>query len=132
MHHLDLAWGLYAGVCKDDDQIYLQLIEYNKAYAESYMKHAGEVIYAKALPPRISDSPGFWKCKGCDFFNTCHNDVIPATNCRTCIHAQPSKISNPPGLWVCNRQQPEIDTQPNKGCNFYGTNTKFFADDIPF
>lgn len=132
MHKLELKWGLYVGVNKNDDELYLQLVEYNAGVALHYLKLAGEIIYARELPPRISDTPGHWKCRFCDFKETCHFDRTPESNCRTCRFAQPAKESNPQGMWVCQKGRWEVDTQPEKGCGHYELNKMFFKPDVPF
>lgn len=135
MQHLDLKWALYLGVNKNDDEIYAQFVQFAPEVAKHYLELAGKIIYARyksAIPPKLSQSPGFWKCNYCPFLQTCHYDAPPEINCRTCIHSCPSVVSNPPGLWTCARQQPEIDSKPEVGCNNWALNDNLFEDSVPF
>lgn len=128
MHKHELEWGLYVGVCKDDDRVHFQLIPYRREYAEHYIELAGQIIFAETLPPRISATPGFWKCKFCHHRSTCHDGVMPDVNCRTCLFATPLEG----GVWGCGADREEVRTSPRKGCNQWQVNTNFFSDDVPF
>ena len=128
MHELDLKWALYCGVCKDDDRLHMQMVEYNRQMALTYLQHGHDIIYATEPPPRINESPGFWKCKFCNHAQVCHFGAPPLLNCRTCEYANPI----PNGLWACARNKDEIHSCPQSGCTEYKLNANHFKDEVPF
>lgn len=89
MHKYDLEWGLYMAVNKNDDDLHLELIYKDTPIAERYIERAGLIIYADTGPERISNSPGWYECKFCDYKGLCHQKEVPEINCRTCIHSSP-------------------------------------------
>lgn len=60
---------------------------------------ARRIIEAKHAPARISESETFYKCRWCDHAQTCHGDLRPLVNCRTCLHSSPVDG----GQWHCDR-----------------------------
>ncbi len=98
MGKFNLRCALYMAVNKNDDEIHAELIGFDPTQYQRYVDRSIQVIDARTPPPRISDTPGFWKCKFCDQSPVCHQAAVkPARNCRTCTHSKP--IEN--GEWVC-------------------------------
>lgn len=128
MGYLELKWGLYVGVNKNNDHFHIQIIEFNPSLFEAYRQHAYEIITAILPPKRINESPGFWKCKTCDHNKVCHLNGDPQVNCRTCRWASPANE----GRWNCGQGFPEVATQPTKGCMHWQRDLNLFPDGIPF
>jgi len=72
--------------------------EFNKADFERLMTRASKLAFANEPPERIGSST-FFECRWCSFHAICHTAVLPARNCRTCLHSSP--IDN--GEWRCGK-----------------------------
>lgn len=113
MHYEQLPAALYFAINKNDDDLFVPTVEYDPSVAERYIERAGKIIYAEFPPPRISDSPGWYQCKWCDFQRICHYDAPKEKNCRTCINSKP--IDN--GQWLCRRYDYVLSEQEQRiGC----------------
>lgn len=100
MHYMKLKWALYVAVCKDTDDLYMEIIYYKPEMAEAYRDRARQIIFSREAPPRITDNPSWFKCKFCDYRELCHGQaVLPHKNCRSCVFAAP----NEEGEWTCNK-----------------------------
>lgn len=99
-----LRYGLYMNKNKDNDDIYIEIAELDWSLADERMRLAEQVINAKTLMPRCSESPTYWKCKSCDMKGICHEGHKPMTNCRSCKWSEP--IDG--GKWQCNGWQAVI------------------------
>jgi len=116
MHYENLPFALYFAVNKNDDDIIITPIEYNARVAEKYIHRAYKIIFAKFPPPRINESPGWYKCKWCDFSTVCHEAYPKAVNCRTCINSAPIYE----GQWHCQHFDVILDTAAQRlGCQQY-------------
>lgn len=98
MNKYELKWALYMAVNKNNDEIHLELVHYDPVVAERYLERSGLLIYSDKAPARLSDSPGWYECKFCEFTKICHQKEVPEINCRTCIHSTP--IANKE--WHCS------------------------------
>lgn len=94
-----LKWGLFGAVNKDNDQPHFEFVELDWKLAEEMEKKATDIIYSKTPPPRLSEQPAFWKCKGCTFNGPCHYNEPIEKNCRSCVFSQPGLDAN----WVCEK-----------------------------
>lgn len=101
MHHKGLLFSIYIAVCKDDDELYIELIEYDREHAEAADARALSILTTDQPPLRIDSNPAFWKCKMCVFKPVCHGTETPEVNCRTCAHAG----LGPDGTWLCVRHK---------------------------
>jgi hypothetical protein len=118
MYFGGLTHGLYQAVNKNDDDIYEETIELDKAVVKKYMQRAEFIINSDEAPERISDDPKWHECKGykdegksiCDYYFICHRDELPAVNCRTCAHSS----TGDNGAWTCSIGY--IAADPNMGC----------------
>lgn len=116
MYKYGLQYALYMAVNKNDDSYHFEVVELDAAVAEQYIDRAGKIIYAERIPDRISDDPGWYECKFCDYRLVCHNDTLPAKNCRTCVHSTPA----PEGQWGCDLYGAIIpEGVTYKGCENY-------------
>jgi hypothetical protein len=98
MHHLDLKFGLYVGKCKDNSEIYLEIIEYSEEHFDVLQRRVIEVITAETLLPRIgNDNPTWFECKLCDACDICFGREEPSKDCRNCEHVDVLDE----GKWKC-------------------------------
>lgn len=86
MKYYKLPFSLYLVVNKNTDELYGEIIPYEKDVADQYTRRAGEIIFASDPMPRISNVATFFKCKFCDEKEVCHGKKVAEINCRTCCH----------------------------------------------
>ena len=106
MHGTHIKRALYYAVCKDDDRIYTERVEYSKKEAEAALSRLSRIIFSDYAPARISDNPAWYECKMCGFFDVCHKQALPQRNCRTCLHSSPGKIEG----WHCALDDGPLNT----------------------
>jgi hypothetical protein len=88
--------------------------DYDQHYADQYAARARYIIYANRAPARISENPAWHECRWCDFYAICHQEAMPARNCRTCMASTP--VAD--GGWRCDRwDKPLSYEEQQKGCN---------------
>lgn len=110
MHGTELKRALYIAVCKDDDRIYTERLEYDKDHAVQAIAKGQRLALSDRLPPPISTDSTWFECKMCAGHNFCHGSkTTKEVNCRTCAHATPTSDST----WHCARWDDVIplDTQ---------------------
>lgn len=98
MHGTELKRALYVSVCKDDDRIYTERVEYDKEHAEKAIAKGQRIALTDNLPPPISTDPSWFECKMCAAHEFCHKTKLTKeVNCRTCAHITPLSDST----WHC-------------------------------
>ncbi|MBU3748394.1 MAG: oxidoreductase, partial [Burkholderiaceae bacterium] len=87
MHLTGLTRALYVAVCKDTDDIYVERLEVDHAFAQGLLGKAKRVIFAATPPAGISKDPTWYQCRMCDHAPVCHVNQVNAAaaeiNCRT-------------------------------------------------
>ena len=119
-----LSWALYGAVSKNDDSLHLELVQFDQTTYDRYLTRSAMVIDSVEPPPRISTTPGFWKCKFCDQAKVCHLGATPARTCRSCAY---SEVLDD-GKWRCLQQLPQKLLSPEEqraGCALYHLNPVF-------
>jgi hypothetical protein len=102
MHGTKIDRGLYLAVCKDDDRIYTERVQYYKGVAEKAVERGHRLALAERMPPPISTDPSWYQCRFCDAHSFCHDTRLTQhANCRTCAHSTPK----PDSTWRCERHQ---------------------------
>ena len=94
--------AMYIAVCKNDDTIYTERVEFDAVEFAKIMERAERVISADEPPLRISNDPSWYECKMCDHHSLCHGEEAPDVNCRTCAHSTPV-VDGEDGKWDCNQ-----------------------------
>lgn len=109
-----LSHALYLNVCKNDDDLHVEIVKLDWALGDRMRTRAEKIITSQIPPLRLSDNPTFWKCKNCDFFKQCHENGPLPKNCRSCKFAKPVDG----GEWLCEKVGQIIprDFVP-QGCN---------------
>jgi hypothetical protein len=121
MRKMGLAAALYMAVCKNTDDLYAEVITLDAEFADQFIDRGEKLVWANEAPKRVSESPGFWKCRFCDDRPVCHLRAEPAVNCRTCISSAPGKA----GTWHCRHPQHQIllsKELQQTGCADYARN----------
>lgn len=91
---------LFLSSCKDDDQIFEERFALDRPFAESMVDRAERIVTSPGAPPRLTNDATNWKCKFCDFQDTCHRSKPALVNCRTCEHAR-VLLDGTDGDWAC-------------------------------
>lgn len=99
MHYLQLPHALHFNVNKNDDDMRIVALNYDRTAAENYRSRALHVIQCSTPPERISNDPSWYKCGWCEYKHICHEGAPKATTCRTCVHAQPVEGAK----WICTK-----------------------------
>lgn len=110
---MELDRSLYIAVNKDNDDVYVEWVYFDKDYFGKLIEHAQGLIDMSNPPPRLSEDPAHWQCKFCSMWDTCHGGIAAEANCRTCCHASP--VAD--GAWYCERHSTQIDDKTQReGC----------------
>ena len=108
MYGTGLKRALYLAVCKDNDEIYTERIEYDKEHAKKYIDRGHRLALTDRLPPPISTDPSWFECKLCDGHIFCHKTkTTKHVNCRTCAHITPLSDST----WHCAKWDAIVPTE---------------------
>jgi CRISPR/Cas system-associated exonuclease Cas4 (RecB family) len=107
--------AIYIVVNKDNDDIYTERLEYDKAEAQAIIDKALAVITATEPPVGISQDPSWYECKFCDYHSICHGTDVPAMTCRSCAHATPEIDGN--ARWSCTEHRADLPVETQRtGC----------------
>lgn len=104
MRKMGIAIALYVAVCKNTDDLYMEIIYINPEYADQYLQRGDDLVWRSTAPKKINTSAGFFKCRFCDDRPVCHLGAAPDLNCRTCQFSEPGKDAT----WHCNKHGMEI------------------------
>ena len=119
MHKMGLAAALYMAVNKNTDDLYAEVVHLDTEVAEQFVNRGEKLVEMREPPKRISESPGFYKCRFCGKRPVCHLGAAPQLNCRTCASVEP----RPGGVWHCTRHQVPLDkARQAQGCTDYAVN----------
>ena len=114
MRLLNLEYGIYLAVNKNDDDYYIQVVEAEDCIADDYLHRAEMVVESDILPNKVSFDATFYKCKMCHYINLCYYKEQPLSNCRTCDKSNPTDT----GTWMCSQYLRDIPvTFQLKGCS---------------
>ncbi len=117
MHFTGLFRALYLAVCKDDESIYSERINYDPIAAARLIAKAERIIKHQVPPPKLHEDPSAklaFACGWCPAKGICHEREFALRNCRTCIHSTP--VMND-GKWWCEYHNHEITTDEQRvGC----------------
>lgn len=98
MHKMALSVALYMCVNKNNDQLYGELIPYDRIIAEKYIERGVSLVWSEQPPKKINESAGWFGCRFCDHRPVCHLNAEPDKTCRSCVSGDPK----PDGTWVCS------------------------------
>ena len=100
MHGTKIDRALYLAVCKDDDRIYTERVEYDEGVATNAINRGKRIALSDRMPPPLSTDPTWYQCKFCPAHTFCHKtQTTEHVNCRTCAHSTATEDST----WICER-----------------------------
>ena len=92
--------AFYMTVNKDNDELYSERVKFKSSVSTEMLEKARRIITAANPPAKISEDPSWYKCKFCDFPETCHRSKMPTLTCRTCLHSTP-ETDGDDARWSC-------------------------------
>jgi hypothetical protein len=108
--------ALYVGICKDDDRIWTEQINFDSEFANKLVERGKRIALSDRMPEPISTDPSWYQCKWCPANEFCHKtNTTKEVNCRTCAHS----TATPENTFTCARHDNElipVDWQRN-GCD---------------
>lgn len=116
MAKYNLQFALYCAICKDDDEIHLEIIRPDSVSVSLNLNKAKSIILADKIPNKCSASPLYETCKWCDAFQVCHAGAPVMKTCRSCEHV----ILADEGKWFCGHSRTELSgEQQFAACDKY-------------
>jgi hypothetical protein len=123
MHFMGLPAACYVAVCKDNDEIYTEIVKADAAYASKVIDRAKAITVRPDAPERmdkdfapcilVSKDGTRWPCQ---FYELCHSSspVMAEKSCRTCLDSVPSSD----GKWHCKLHEKDLSSHDQRvGCN---------------
>jgi hypothetical protein len=115
MHGTAIKRALYVAVCKDDDRIYTERLEYDREHSIKAIERGQRLALDDRMPPPISTDASWYQCKFCDAHEFCHQSkTTKHVNCRTCAHSTAKQDSS----WHCERHNDKVPIEFQRtGCD---------------
>lgn len=107
MHGTKIKRALYVAVCKDNDELYTERVEYNAEAAKYIIDRGARIAMTERMPAPVSTDPSWYQCRMCPAWKFCHEThciEADCVNCRTCAHVTPM----PDGTWECESMKQSI------------------------
>jgi hypothetical protein len=101
----ELAYAFYFAICKNDDEIHIEVVELDHALGRRNLSKADNIILSRIAPGRIAASPAHADCSYCPMAGICHHGGAVDRNCRSCTHAVPIDGAQ----WYCERHATQLD-----------------------
>ena len=116
MHGTDIDRALYVAVCKDDDRLHIERVNYDADVATRAVARGQRIALADRMPEPLSADPSWYQCRFCAAHSLCHKAApTKQANCRTCAHSTALADST----WRCERHDADnipVDFQ-HTGCD---------------
>ncbi|QWY83609.1 putative exonuclease RecB type protein [Rhizobium phage RHph_X2_26] len=105
MHAFGYKRCLYFASCKDTDELYAEIVEYDVYFATSLLAKLERIVLRPTPPGRaFTKSEARYKCGYCKHKAICWEDDAPRRHCRTCLHARPVVADGVnDARWECGR-----------------------------
>ena len=117
-----LSFTLYGAICKDDDEIHLEILRPDRISVGLYEKRALEVVTAKIAPNKCSASPLYQTCKWCDAYPICHANAEILKTCRSCENV----VICDDGVWYCSHKSKVLSAEEQfTACDDYSLSGMF-------
>ena len=71
MERLDVDYGLYVGVNKNDDHLHLEILKRDSFRAQALLDRGHRILEMTDAPPRVEGDIDRFPCKFCDWRNYC-------------------------------------------------------------
>ncbi len=124
MGEMKLTRGLFVAVNKNDEEIYIERVYFNKERYKALCEKERAVILSEFIPTK-EFKPTWYKCRWCKHRFACHREFYdkfgegkdPQANCRTCKHVD----LGDDGKWFCSKMDDKELTVKSQriGCSMY-------------
>ena len=112
----DLTRALYTAINKNDSEIYVERIKFNKPDYREYMLRGMDVIGHENPPPNLFQDPTKQACRWCDFAPICYDNEPILKSCRSCQHSDIEED----GKWSCGMTSKMLSIEEQEaGCGKY-------------
>ena len=95
-------YALYVAVCKNDDRIHLDVIEFNEDHYKEYCDKAEFVTMSDKPPERIASKATDFRCKFCHAHAVCWGMELPRVDCRNCTSVAKNQAK---GEFYCEKKE---------------------------
>lgn len=112
MAKMGLRFTLFCAVCKENDALYLEVVEAAEYNGAHFTERARMIVDSEVPPPRIATSAACFDCKWCECREYCHGNLRALPTCRTCAHV----VVGDEGQWLCQGKYPLTAEQQFAGC----------------
>lgn len=115
MHGAKLKRAFYVSCCKDNDELYVERIVYDKAAADALLAKAKMVVFSPEPLEKITDDPSSHLCTFCPHRSICQFETVDdlRRNCRTCLSSTPRED----GSWWCDEYDTKLTLEDQRaGC----------------
>lgn len=99
MGHYSLSFALYFAVNKNTDEIYCEIVPFDKDKFDPQIRLASSLVKRRTPPIRVTKERSFYLCKSCEYKAICWDKKDPQVTCRTCVNS----IMIDQGRWKCNK-----------------------------
>lgn len=97
--------ALYVAICKDDDRIWTEQVQFDQKFAQSLVERGKRIALSDRMPEPLSADPSWYVCKFCPAHEFCHKSrTTKEVNCRTCAHS----TAQPDSTWTCARHENNV------------------------
>jgi len=112
-----LKKALYVAVNKNDDELYIEEVDFNEDVYHGIKDKAERLLHGWSVPGvNYSLEARMSPCKFCDYQGICHLGENCERNCRTCKHSRCEKD----GTWSCAHKAETISEEQQRiGCEDY-------------
>lgn len=112
---MNLKRAAYFYVCKDDDRLHIEWLEFDQVAFDQLVAKAERIIFTDRPPMRGFADPTDYQCRYCDHKPICWDQKVAAkVNCRTCKHVTPADG----GAWMCSLTNSPIPLSKQRiGCS---------------
>ena len=116
MHLAGFERAIVIVVNKNDDEIYVERIHYDREAAERLIAKARAIIEAPEPLERLSEDTTYYQCRFCNARRVCHEKRLPGPSCRTCVHSTPELDGA--GRWSCAYHMKDLSAfEQGAGCD---------------
>lgn len=115
MHGLGLDRVLYMMSNKDDEDLHIERVNYDAAFAIREVARIERIINTPEPPARLCTKRDDFRGKLCRQAEVCWGEAWPRAHCRTCIHSTP--LMDGSAGWDCSRwNKPLSLDEQDAGC----------------
>ncbi|MFC6441016.1 hypothetical protein [Bowmanella sp. JS7-9] len=114
-----LGWCIYLAVCKDNDELYCEIVRFNQSDFMYHENNMIRVVAANEPPERITENKSDFSCRYCDRSDVCWEEQFTLNiSCRTCVYAMAAND----GSWRCQHEAGDpiigdLGHETTKGCD---------------